>query len=305
MKSNLLLLLVFSFIFTATAICQEDGFIKTEDGILHFKKYGDGEPLLIINGGPGLDCEGFTPLAELLSDKYMTILFDQRETGKSKLKKVDSTTVTMNLMARDIETIRNYLKIKEWIVLGHSFGGWMAEYYAVHYPESIKAMILSSSGGIDMKILNYFNANLQMRLSQTERDSLNYWNDRLKHGDTTYFARYSRGKFLASAYLYKKEFVPKLAQRFANGGVAQITRLVYQDLYKIGFDCKESLKDFSKPVLIVQGRQDIVGDGTAYEAHLILKNSVMVFINESCHYSWWEQGEQYKTEVEKFIASIN
>lgn len=302
MKFNLLFL--FSLIFTITAVCQEDGFIKTGDGIIHYKKYGHGEPLLIINGGPGLDCEGFTPLAELLSDKYMTILFDQRGTGESKLKQIDSTTVTMNLMGKDIETIRNNLKIKEWIVLGHSFGGWMAEYYAANYPESIKAMILSSSGGIDMKILNYFNANLQMRLSQAERDSLNYWNDKMKHGDTTYFARYSRGKFLASAYLYKKKFVPKLAQRFADGGVAQITKLVYQDLYKIGFDCKESLNDFSKPVLIIQGRQDIVGDGTAYEAHSIIINSTMVFINESCHYSWWEQQEQYKTEVEKFLESI-
>lgn len=298
------LLFFFSLLFSIAVSGQEDGFITTGDGVIHYRKYGHGEPLLIINGGPGLDCEGFTPLAELLSDECMTILFDQRGTGKSKLKQVDSTTVTMELMAKDMETIRNYLKIKEWILLGHSFGGWMAEYYAAHYPGSIKAMILSSSGGIDMKILNYFSANLQMRLSQNERDSLNYWNNKLKNGDTTYFARYSRGKFLAPAYLYKKEFVPKLAQRFANGGVAQITKLVYEDLYKIGFDCKGSLKDFSKPVLIIQGRQDIVGDGTAYEAHSILKNSTMVFINESCHYSWWEQREQYKAEVEKFIASV-
>ncbi|HVO74181.1 MAG TPA: alpha/beta fold hydrolase, partial [Ignavibacteriaceae bacterium] len=122
---KILLILLLSLSFSVSGNCQEDGFIKTEDGVLHFKKYGNGEPLLIINGGPGLDCEGFTPLAKLLSDKYMTILFDQRGTGKSKLKQVDSTTITMKLMAQDIETIRNYFKIEKWIVLGHSFGGWM------------------------------------------------------------------------------------------------------------------------------------------------------------------------------------
>jgi len=299
-----LLLLIQSLILSVSAICQEDGFVKTDNGVIHYIKYGDGEPVLVINGGPGLDCEGFSSLAGLLADKYMIILYDQRGTGKSELKPVDSTTVTMDLMAQDIEILRNSFKIKEWTVLGHSFGGWMAEYYASYYPESVKAMILSSSGGMDMEILDYFNANLQMRLSQAERDSLKFWDDRIRKGDTTYMARYNKAKYLASAYLYHKKYIPVLAQRLANGGNPQITGLVYKDLFKIRFDCKEKLRDFSKPVLIIQGRQDIVGSGTAYRAHVILKNSELVFLNECCHYGWLEQEKQYKNEVEKFMMSI-
>ncbi|MFC0877850.1 alpha/beta fold hydrolase [Saccharicrinis sp. FJH2] len=302
---KILMLILPSLMISLTVFCQEDGFIETDNGVIHYKKFGTGEPLLIINGGPGLDCEGFTPLAELLSDKYMTILYDQRGTGKSELKQIDSTTVTMSLMAKDMETIRNYFKIDKWIVLGHSFGGFMAEYYATYYPESIKAMILSSTGGIDLKILDYFKANIQIRLSQTERDSLKYWSNEIKQGDTSYIAKYNKARYLASAYLYNKEYIPKLAQRLAFGGYPQITSLVYKDLFKINFDCKESLKDFAKPVLIIQGRQDLTGDGVAYEAHLILKNSSLVFINKSGHYSWWEQEEQYKSEVRKFIASLD
>lgn len=301
---NTLILFLLCLIFPIIVFCQEDGFIETESGIIHIKKYGSGEPLIIINGGPGLDCEGFVPLAELLSDKYMTILFDQRGTGKSKLKQTDSTTVKMDLMIKDIEIIRKYLRIDKWIILGHSFGGFMAEYYASHYPESIKAIILSSTGGIDLEIYKYFNDNLQMRLSQNERDSLKYWSDRVTQGDTTYDARFNKGKYMASAYLYDKSLVPKLAERLAFGGNPQVIDLVYKDLFKINFDCKKTLNNFTKPVLIIQGRQDITGDGIAYEAHLALKNSSLVFINKSGHYSWWEQSEQYKTEVEKFIASI-
>lgn len=144
-----------------------------------------------------------------------------------------------------------------------------------------------------------------MRLSQNERDSLNYWDNRVKQGDICYLARYNKGKYLASAYLYNKDNIPKLAQRLAFGGNPQITGLVYKDLFKIGFDCKSSLQNFSKPVLIIQGRQDITGDGIAYEAHKVLKNSTIVFINKSGHYSWWEQSEQYKSEVEKFITSVD
>ena len=302
MKNNLILI---ALILNITVNCQENGFIETESGVIHYKKFGTGEPILIINGGPGLDCEGFTPLAELLSDKYMTIIYDQRGTGKSELKQVDSTTVTLLLMAKDIETIRGYLKIDKWIVLGHSFGGFMAEYYAIHYPDALKAMILSSTGGIDLNILDYFNANIQIRLSQAERDSLKYWSNEIKQGDTSYNAKLNKAKYLSSAYVYNKVYIPKLAQRLAFDGYPQITSLVYKDLFKINFDCKESLKDFTKPVLIIQGRQDLTGDGVAYEAHLTLKNSSLVFINKSGHYSWWEQGEKYKSEVEKFIASID
>jgi proline iminopeptidase len=302
---KLLILFLLGLSFSVKGICQENGFVETNDGVIHYEKFGNGEPLLIINGGPGLDCEGFVPLAELLSDKYMTIIFDQRGTGKSELKQVDSTTVTMKLMTEDIESIRKYFEIDKWIVLGHSFGGFMAEYYAAHYPESIKAIILSSTGGIDLGVLKYFNENLQMRLCQTERDSLKYWSDKVKEGDTTHTAKYNKAKYLASAYLYDKKYVPKLAQRLAFGGYPQITSLVYKDLFKIDFDCREPLKDFTRPVLIIQGRQDPTGDGVAYEAHSALKNSSLVFINKSGHYSWWEQSDEYKSEVEKFIASIN
>ncbi len=284
---------------------QENGHIETAHGSLHYKTYGSGEPLLIINGGPGLDSAGFIPLAKSLSDNYKTILFDQRGTGKSKLEQANNSTVTMALMVQDMETIRKHLKIERWIVLGHSFGGFLAEYYAIHHPEAIKAMILSSTGGIDLKILDYFNANIQIRLSQMERDSLKYWNDRVNQGDTTKKAKYHRAKFLASAYLYKKEYIPNVAKRLAFGGYPKIRSLVFQDMRKIDFDCRAGLKNFEKPVLIIQGRQDITGDGVAYETHMALKTSTLVFINESCHYSWWEQEAQFKSQVNAFMASVD
>lgn len=301
--SFLLGLIALSLLFQLSVNAQESGLIKTDEGVIHYLKYGSGEPILIINGGPGLDCAGFVPLAELLSDRYTAILYDQRGTGESKLAEVDSNSVTMDLMARDIEMIRKSLKIDRWVVLGHSFGGFMAEYYAVMYPEAIKSLILSSTGGIDLSILDYFNDNLQIRLSQDERDSLKFWSDRVNNGDTSYTARYSKAKFLASAYLYNKAFVPQLARRLASGGNPQITALVYKDLFKIKFNCRAGLKDFAKPVLIIQGRQDITGDGVAYEAQRVLKNSSLVFINKSGHYSWWEQSERYKAEVIRFISA--
>jgi proline iminopeptidase len=304
MRYLLIIIILPSIVIATPVFSQEEGFLKIDDGVIHYKTFGHGSPLLIINGGPGLDCEGFSSLAVLLSDKYQTILFDQRGTGKSVLRQTDSTTITMARMAADMESLRKQLKFKEWIVLGHSFGGWLAEYYASYYPNSIKGIILSGSGGIDMEILDYFNANINIRLSETQKEAVKYWQEKIKQGDTGYRAKYKRSEALASAYLYNRALVPELAERLTHGN-ARITELVYNDLYTIKFDCKETLQNFLRPVLIIQGRQDVVGSETAYKAHLILKNSTLVFLNECGHYGWLDQKERYKAEIDKFISVID
>ncbi|MBN2068089.1 MAG: alpha/beta hydrolase [Opitutales bacterium] len=278
--------------------------MKTDDGVIHYKTCGAGSPILIINGGPGLDCNGFQHLAELLSDKHTTILFDQRGTGESALNKIDESTITMDLMVEDMEALRKHLDYDQWIVLGHSFGGFLGEYYACKYPNSITALILSSSGGIDLGLLQYFRENLQMHLSQNERDEFQYWDSLVNAENPTEEAKYNRAKCLASAYLYDKSYVPQVAARLAHGGNPEINSLVFKDLFDSHFDCREGLKDFSKPVLIIQGRQDPIGAGVAYEAHNALKTSTLVFINKSGHYSWLEQGDSFCAELYAFCASF-
>ena len=261
------------------------------------------DPILLINGGPGMNCEGFGSLAELLMNNDQIILFDQRGTGSSDLIKVDSSTITMDLMVKDIETLRQHLKIKDWIVLGHSFGGILAQYYASKYPENVKGMILSSSGGIDLDIFTKIGNKITSRLSKNEKDSLNYWSNKVDKGDTTYFAKYQQAKFLAPAYLYNKKFVSRIAERLTQGK-SEINGLVMKDLFKIKYDCKKSLKYFNKPVLIIQGKQDIVPKEIADKEHSILKNSTLVLINKCCHYGWLEQKDKYVSEVEKLLKSI-
>ncbi len=300
MKKNLNVFSLICLLFYFSGYSQESEFVKIEGGKLHYKIYGSGQPVLIINGGPGMNSDGFSSLAELLSDDYMAILFDQRGTGQSELQEVDSKTVTMDLMLQDIEALRIHLKIEEWVILGHSFGGFLAQYYAVFHPDRIKGMILSGSGGIDLEIFDYIGGNRNARLSKTEEDSLSYWQNQIKNGDNTYVAKYNKGRFLAPAYLYGRENIPQIAHRLTQGN-SKIRNLVISDLRRINYDCKETLKNFEKPVLIIQGRQDIVGDGTAYKAYMVLKNSSLKFLNECGHYGWLDQKEKYIKEVKTFI----
>ena len=96
MKSHHIFVLL--MLFTSLLTAQKEGLIKGEDGQLHYKIFGEGIPLLIINGGPGFSSEGFIPLAKELSQQYQVILYDQRGTGKSTLPEISTSSITMDLM---------------------------------------------------------------------------------------------------------------------------------------------------------------------------------------------------------------
>ncbi|PWK20993.1 alpha/beta fold hydrolase [Xanthomarina spongicola] len=281
-------------------IAQSTYNIPIPDGNLHITTYGQGEPILIINGGPGMNSEGFTSLAEELGKNNLAILYDQRGTGNSSISEVSTKTMTMDFMVDDIEVIRNHFKFEQWIVLGHSFGGMLASYYVSKHPENIKALILSGSGGYDLSITR--NLNLLSKLSQTERDSLNYWNRQISQGDTTYQARYNRGKYLAPAYIYDKKHTPIIAERLTQGN-RTINTLIWQNIRAIDFNCTEAYKNFKQPVLIIQGKKDVMDVSIAKSAHELLTNSQLVFIDKCAHYGWLEQPEIYYQAIEAFLSN--
>jgi proline iminopeptidase len=295
------------FLFTSLIIfnysfAQTEGFAVNKDlSKTYYKIFGSGIPMLIINGGPGMNSNGFEPMAKILAKKNQTIVYDQRGTGKSPLKDLNSKTITIKIMADDIESLRKHLKIKKWIVLGHSFGGMLASYYATVYPNSINKLILSSSGGIDLSLLNGPNL-ITSHLSKIEQDSLQYWNDKIDKGDTSHASRLGRGRALAPAYVYDRKFIPIIAERLTQGN-STINTLVWNDFRKIKFDCKNKLKSFKQPVLIIQGKQDIISKEIAETAHKAFTNSKVILLDNCKHYGWLDAEEKYFSEIESFLKS--
>lgn len=290
------------FAFLGKSFAQTEGFAKNIDfSQTYFKTFGSGSPILIINGGPGMNSNGFETMAKTLSKKHQTIIYDQRGTGKSTLKAVNAETVSMKLMTDDIESLRKHLKIKKWTILGHSFGGMLASYYATIYPNSINKLVLSSSGGIDLSLLKGVNG-IEASLSAIEKDSLKYWTDKIESGDTTQIARLGRAKALAPAYVYNRKFIPLIAERLTQGN-STINSLLWKDMQRINFDCKEKLKSFQKPTLIIQGKQDIISKEIGEIALNAFPNSKMVLLENCKHYGWLDAEEKYFTEIETFLQT--
>jgi proline iminopeptidase len=298
---NFFTLTFITILFPFILFAQRDFFAYAPDSTpIHYLSFGAGKVILIINGGPGMNCEGFTGLAEKLSITNRVILYDQRGTGKSKVRRMDASTITIDKMVSDIEALRESLHIQNWTVLGHSFGGMLASYYATKFPARIDKLILSSSGGIDLDLLNYVSSSINARLTTEQRHQVSYWTNRIAGGDTSHHARLQRGLNLAPAYVYDKKYVPLIAERLTQGN-STLNNLVWEDMRTMHFNCAPGLRYFDKPVLIIQGKEDIIKSETALKAHDVLNESKIIFLEHSVHYGWLDNPQEFFKKINEFL----
>ena len=109
---------------------------------LHIEECGNkkGLPVVFVHGGPGAGCETyhrrfFDPT------EYRIVLFDQRGSGRSTPHAGLDNNTTAHLVA-DMETIREHLEIKAWVVFGGSWGATLGLVYAETHPDRVLALIL-------------------------------------------------------------------------------------------------------------------------------------------------------------------
>lgn len=268
-----------------------------------YRIFGKGKPILIINGGPGMNSDGFAYIAEEIAKMgYQTIIYDQRGTGKTYMDSLNNQTITMDLMIEDMENLRKKLKISTWTLFGHSFGGLLATHYAAKYPQPIEKIIFSSSGGVNLKFLSYIQERLNSNLTENQRDSLSFYQNLINNGDQSTLTRINRARFLANAYVYDKSNVAIIAERLTQGN-ARVNGLVFQDLQKIKYDYTNKFNDFKKQVLVIHGKNDIISTATAEETHKTFPNSKLVLLANCAHYGWLDSKEKYLYELKKFLEN--
>ncbi len=98
--------------------------------------------LLILHGGPGFSAHMFYPWGKSLEKKLNVVYLDQRGCGESeRLTPETQKTFTVKNLLTDIEAVREFLKIKNWYVLGHSWGGMLGLEYAVAFSDKLLGLI--------------------------------------------------------------------------------------------------------------------------------------------------------------------
>ena len=109
---------------------------------IHYDVYGDGEPLVLIPGFAAGAWIWFKQLAPLAT-KFRVITFDPRGIGKSSFA---SEPLTMRLLADDTAALLQELGIEQAHILGVSFGGFVAQEFALAYPEATRTLSLCCTG---------------------------------------------------------------------------------------------------------------------------------------------------------------
>jgi 3-oxoadipate enol-lactonase len=109
---------------------------------MYYEAGGQGQPLVLI---PGLrsDVSEYEPIIALLSKKSRLVALDNRGAGRTD--KPDMP-YSIGMMADDTVNLINALGIRQAHFLGVSMVGKIAADIALRYPESVKRLILVSTG---------------------------------------------------------------------------------------------------------------------------------------------------------------
>jgi proline iminopeptidase len=122
----------------------EEGFVDNGGVLLYFKAVGHGPPLVVVHGGPGASHEYLLPQLYRLAPRYRLVFIDERGSGHSP-RLQDSNQYTVEKMADDVEAVRAALQLGKIALLGHSYGGVVAQAYAFKYQAHLSHLILGST----------------------------------------------------------------------------------------------------------------------------------------------------------------
>ncbi len=146
------------------------GFLKIDGVRIYYETFGEGTPIIMIQG-LSANVDWWDPrLTEGLSETFKVIQFDNRGTGRSESPNQD---YSLDVLADDVSILMERLDLSSAHILGISMGGMIAQEFALNYPEKVDNLILCSTscGGPEsvqasdevLEILNMDRSNLSQK----------------------------------------------------------------------------------------------------------------------------------------------
>ena len=318
MKSLLAFLL-----FTACAFAQanvypiEEGFVDNHGVMIYYTSIGRGAPILIVHGGPGASHDYFLPNFYLLARHNKLIFIDERGSGRSP-KLDDPKQYTVDNMVEDTEAVRQALNLGKVTLLGHSYGGVLAQAYALKYQQNLTHLILASTFP-STKEMNEVLArekaampeDKRKRLDELEKAGLYDKGEKWEHG--RYPAEYATlawgdGYF---PYLYGARPDPNYDPQAQN---TTTSWLLYREMwgsdgeFAITGNLKDSeyvdrLPTIKIPTLIIVGDHDECDPALSKEMNSKIAGSKLVIVPNSGHMTFEDQPSFFMNAVSSFVNS--
>lgn len=291
---RLLLLLALALPLSAATFRSHDG------TTLHYDVVGEGEPVILLSGGPGFSPDYLRPIAEALGDEHQFVLFHQRGTGRSAIETYNAETLALPKLVADLEALRRELKLEKMTLAGHSFGGILAMMYAREHPERIRALAFIDAGGPTLAAVAKFDANLKARFSEEDNAKIKEWSapERMKEDRRRAVLEITKAK--SGAYFAD----PKKAALLTDAMTVesfhdQVFWAIVMQMMTL--DLRAGLEKVNAPVLVIHGKEDPLE--SAGEVHATFPGSKLVMIEHAGHFPWLEQPATFYPVLREFLAS--
>jgi proline iminopeptidase len=295
-------LILFIYIFGLyTLRAQVSDSVLLSNASLYYEIKGEGLPILLLSGGPGVSSKQLVVLRDSLSQKYKCILFDQRGTGQSHTSPLDSTTINLKQSVLDIDTLLKKLKIDRITIVGHSWGAMLAVNFAIAHPSQINKLVLISSGPLAFSDFVIQQDNIYARSSRAEKEYMAQLEDSMKTSKSRSLA-VARAKQFLRLIIYDAMRTDSIFEEIRKGDSnPKMTILMYQDLQKNNYNVKSKIGSLNFPTLVICGRQDPIGLFPSIYLKEFNNKFKLVWIEKSGHFTWLENHESFYKEVFKFL----
>jgi proline iminopeptidase len=264
----------------------------SDGGSLFVQELGNGFPLIVLHGGPGMDHTMFRPYLDPLAEDFRVLYVDQRGQGRSE--RVDPATLTLEVFARDIDLLAEALGLDEHAVLGHSFGAIVTTWHAVNLGTAT-AYVISGGGDSSEKLLADVEASLEAMgeagvpiAASWEREKTVETEAQLKELVRVQMPFHFAGN-PPPGYGDETVGAPDVLRHFANVGYG-------------GFDFTADLSRVQKPTFLVVGEKDRTTTTRAARVlHEGIAGSELLVIPGAGHMSLVEAQDEYLDAVRGFL----
>jgi proline iminopeptidase len=292
--------------------------VEQDIQLYHFSE-GEGRNVLIVHGGPGSPYTEPWPGLEPLADGYRFHYYDQRGCGKSTrpidtfsspnyYENVTTLDRTLGLGAQiaDIERIRQILGDEKLIIIGHSWGGFLASLYAAEFPEHVEALILvapadalvmsqEEGGGLFEEVRKRLPENMQGDFDAYLEDYLNYKNIFVKSEADLVTLNAEFAKYYAAV-----AEIPAPEQGKPGGW------MVHAMYFSMGLrhDYRDALENVEAPILVIHGADDLQTEEVSRVYADAFSNSRFHVIEDATHFPFYEQPEEFSALVGEFLSEL-
>ena len=286
---------------------MSNGYIQSNDVKIYYEIVGDTAraPLLLLNGGPGLSHEYLREM-RALAPYAQLVFYDQRGTGNSD--KADRATYTMDANVEDLENLRRGLGFERVRVLGHSWGGILAQAYILKYPDAVTKLILADTFSSIGDLQATFDRMLAAVPPETRALYEKYERAGLYRDGDTYPPEYQAALEVAYQGIYISIPPPEYLQNSFSRIAYDVYRVMWGD--ESEFRITGTLKDFDffprlheirVPTLVLAGAHDMPTPAMTQKMADAIPNARCEIFEQSCHFPFLEEPEKFVRVLAEFF----